>query len=299
MSELVSFSVIIPTYNRAQLVTKTISSLLEQTNTNFEIIVVDDGSTDDTADVIRSINDDRLKYFSKQNGERGAARNFGVSKASRTYINYFDSDDLAYPHHLQTAAELISRNNFPEMVHLGYEYRTDEGKLLGSVNRFDGNVTEYAIKKKMVAVMSMFIRKDIAEQFPFSENREFVLGEDALHLCQLAARYPLYYDNTITSTVIQHNNRTMTSSDETHFLYCKEQLLQELKKDGVFMNKHARYLPEIGNEYNYLLWKKCIDSGNNKKAWQYFKSYVKTGYKNIFSKRTLVFFKGYIFNLFK
>lgn len=298
MSELILFSVIIPTYNRADMVSKTIASLLEQLYSNFELIVVDDGSTDNTRDIIGSINDSRVKYFSKENAERGAARNFGVSKSSGSYINYFDSDDLAYPNHLQTAVEVITGNNFPEMIHFGYDYRTEEGKLLRKVNQFDGNVIKYVVQKKMISMMSMFIRKDIAEQFPFSENRDFIMGEDVLHLCRLVARFNFIYDNTITSSVVQHPNRSMTKSNETKILYCRDHLIAELKKDEVFMSAYGKYIPQINNEYNYLLWNNHLDNHGNKKAWRYFKLYTKANTQNIFSKRILVFFKKYIYNLF-
>jgi len=298
MSELILFSVIIPTYNRAHLVTKTINSLLQQSFTNFEVIVVDDGSTDDTRAAVQAISDPRIKYYHKENAERGAARNFGVTRASGNYINYFDSDDLAYPNHLQAAADVISRNDFPELIHLGYDYRTEDGKLLGKVNNFDGNVSKYVVQKKMIATMSMFIRKDIAEQFPYSEDRNFVLGEDALHLCQLVARYTFYFDNCITSTVVHHTSRSMNNSAEPGFLFCQAHLIEELRKDETFMKAYGKYLPQINNEYNYQLWKTCLENRDNKKAWQYFKLYIRSDYGNIFSRRSFVFFKNYISNLF-
>ncbi len=102
------FSVVIPTYNRASFVGKTIQSLLAQTYSHFEIIVVDDGSTDDTEAVVRGIRSDKLTYHKKKNGERAAARNTGARLAKGDYVNFFDSDDLAYPVHLHTALDLIA-----------------------------------------------------------------------------------------------------------------------------------------------------------------------------------------------
>ena len=82
------FSIIIPTYNRASLITKTIESVLLQDEA-FEIVVVDDGSTDDTKEVVNSLLDSRVKYFYKENGERGAARNFGAQKSKRAIYYLF------------------------------------------------------------------------------------------------------------------------------------------------------------------------------------------------------------------
>ncbi len=297
MSELILFSVIIPTYNRADLVSKTIASLLEQTYKNFELIVVDDGSTDNTKEVIAAITDPRVKYFVKENAERGAARNFGFSKAMGNYINYFDSDDLAYPKHLQTAADLVSREKFPEIFHLGYDYKTEAGKVLHQFNRFNGNVVNYALKKKMISPISFFIRKDIAAQFPFSEDRQLIMGEDMLHLLHLVARFRLVYDNTITSSLIQHPQRSMSTSDATVILYCREQITAALKKDDVFMKVYGKYLAYVSDEYYYLACLDYLQHHDNKNARKYFMSYISSNAINIFSKRTLVFLKKYFYNL--
>ena len=297
MNGSILFSIIIPTYNRADIIQNTIKSLLTQSYKNFEIIIVDDGSTDNTAEVIRSITDSRIKYFAKENAERGAARNFGVTKASGTYINYFDSDDLAYSHHLQTAFDVLNRDHLPEIMHLGYDYRTSDGKLKKKVNGFDGNIIKYVVQKKMVATMSVFIRKDIAEMFPFDENRDFIMGEDALYLCRLAARYNFFYDNTITSTVIIHENRSMANSNEKKLLFCRNYLVSQLQQDDIFMQIYEKYLPQILNEYDYLLWSNSLENKDNKAAWKYYKKYIKGNSKNIISSRTVFFFKKYVANL--
>lgn len=88
-------SIIIPTYNRADTIRKSIDSILEQTYTNFELIIVDDGSTDNTEEIVHSVNDERLKYV-KHMVNRGAcaARNTGIDVAIGEYIAFQDSDDV-------------------------------------------------------------------------------------------------------------------------------------------------------------------------------------------------------------
>ncbi|MBV7314833.1 glycosyltransferase family A protein [Shewanella sp. NIFS-20-20] len=87
------FSIIIPLYNKKGLISKTIDSVLSQTYTNFEIIVIDDGSTDGSLESISGLNDERLKLFKKENGGVSSARNFGINKAQGQYVAFLDADD--------------------------------------------------------------------------------------------------------------------------------------------------------------------------------------------------------------
>src|SRR5215203_5908009 len=105
------FSVIIPCYNRASMIGKTVKSLQQQAYTSYEIIIVDDGSTDNTEQVVSEIADERTRYHKKQNEERAAARNYGARLAEGYYLNFFDSDDLALSNHLSEAANLILAKN--------------------------------------------------------------------------------------------------------------------------------------------------------------------------------------------
>src|SRR5436190_2046181 len=85
-------SVIIPCYNRAGMIAKTIISLQNQEYQNYELIVVDDGSTDNTEQVVKKLADKRTIYYKKLNEERAAARNYGAKLAKGNYLNFFDSD---------------------------------------------------------------------------------------------------------------------------------------------------------------------------------------------------------------
>lgn len=105
-------SVIIPTYNRANLIAQAIDSVLAQTFTDFEIIVVDDGSTDDTATVVRRYGD-RVRYILTTNGGTGHARNVGMQRAFGRYFIFLDSDDMFYPYALDVETRLLER--FPEV----------------------------------------------------------------------------------------------------------------------------------------------------------------------------------------
>ena len=99
------FSVIIPTFNRATLVLHAVDSVLAQTYGNFELIVVDDGSTDDTVERLRRIVDRRLSIVTISHGGVSTARNAGIAVASGALISFLDSDDLWLPHKLASEVD--------------------------------------------------------------------------------------------------------------------------------------------------------------------------------------------------
>lgn len=106
------FSVVIPTYNRAHAIQKSIESILIQTFRDFEIIVADDASTDNTEEVVCSMQDGRIHYFmNEKNLERCLTRNKGIEAAKGEYICFLDSDDYHLPNHLQVIYDKIQEEN--------------------------------------------------------------------------------------------------------------------------------------------------------------------------------------------
>lgn len=108
------FSVIIPTYNRAHSIVRSIESILEQTFQDFEIIVVDDASTDNTSEVVSIVKNSKLKFVrNDSNKERCLTRNKGISLAKGKYICFLDSDDYHLPNHLELIYQEIQKQKEP------------------------------------------------------------------------------------------------------------------------------------------------------------------------------------------
>lgn len=205
------FSIIIPTYNRAHLIGKTLETVLQQRFTDFEVLVVDDGSKDNTAEVVRGFADSRVQYFRKDNGERGAARNFGARHAKGTYLNFFDSDDLMYANHLEAARRWIETQGNPEIFHLGYDFKTPEGEVTKKVDQLTGDVGKMVRFDNFLSCNGVFVRRDIALLSPFEENRALASAEDWELWVRLLSRYQLTYSNEITSSVVGHDQRSIRS----------------------------------------------------------------------------------------
>jgi len=115
---MISFSIIIPLYNKEKAIASTMSSVLNQTYRHFEIVVVDDGSKDKSSDIVNSFEDERIHYFRKDNGGVSSARNYGIQHASYEWLLFLDADDMLEVNALKTFVELM--NQFPHhLVYLG------------------------------------------------------------------------------------------------------------------------------------------------------------------------------------
>src|SRR5919202_5944333 len=93
--------VVIPAYNAERTILETVASVLQQTFSDFELIVIDDGSRDRTVELLQSIKDERLKVFSYENGGLPVARNRGISRSNGEFITFVDADDLWTPDKLE------------------------------------------------------------------------------------------------------------------------------------------------------------------------------------------------------
>jgi glycosyltransferase involved in cell wall biosynthesis len=125
-------SVIIPTYNRAQLLAEAIDSVLNQTFSDFELIIVDDGSTDHTADVVRSYHDQRIHYCPQGKQERGAARNRGVALSQGEYLTFLDDDDWYMPCKLEVQVQGLRMHPDVGMVISGWDRVKESGEVVRS-----------------------------------------------------------------------------------------------------------------------------------------------------------------------
>jgi glycosyltransferase involved in cell wall biosynthesis len=105
-------SIILPTYNRAGLIGESIQSVIHQTYTNWELIIVDDGSTDNTADIVSDFSDQRISYLIiDHSGRLGLVRNFGIKNSAGDFIAFLDSDDLWHPEKLYQQVNLFKSSN--------------------------------------------------------------------------------------------------------------------------------------------------------------------------------------------
>lgn len=127
------FSIIIPTYNRSKIMVKSISSVFSQDFSDFELIIVDDGSTDDTEEIMKEyLIDSRVSYLKQMNKGVSAARNAGALKANGKYLIFLDSDDWLSEQYLEKCFYLLSTGSFKLLLG-GARYYLPDGSISVSV----------------------------------------------------------------------------------------------------------------------------------------------------------------------
>src|SRR5687767_21376 len=247
------FTLVIPTYNRAPLIGRTLQSALDQTFHSFEIIVVDDGSTDDTQKVVKQFQSDQVVYYKKENGERGASRNFGWSKAKGTYISFLDSDDIIYTNHFQEAYSFLQKNETACCYAQAYETKNAvTNERLGHTYKFsEPTINRHILAGNFLSCFGVFLKRDIFPEMSFEEDRQFAGTEDWLLWLQLAARYPFYHNNVVTGAMLEHEERSVLSFKENSLVYRTEGLKKKLTGDKVFMEAFGRR--QVDKIYAHML----------------------------------------------
>ena len=137
---LAAFSVIIPAYNAEKSIERSISSVLDQSYESFEIIVVNDGSTDNTEEIIKRLNNDKIKIISQKNQGVSVARNVGIKNSNNTYICFLDADDAWLPNHLEVLSNLIEKYKNESFFVTGYKMLFLDGRektINASINEDD------------------------------------------------------------------------------------------------------------------------------------------------------------------
>jgi glycosyltransferase involved in cell wall biosynthesis len=121
-------SVIIPLYNKEKYIYETIHSVICQTFTKFELLIINDGSTDSSLNILESIIDDRIKIFNKKNNGVSSARNYGIKKSIYHYVTFLDADDIIEPEYLSNIVNLI--HNYPNHFCFSTNYKFQKNNTI-------------------------------------------------------------------------------------------------------------------------------------------------------------------------
>lgn len=238
------FSIIIPLYNKANYIAQTLDSVLDQTFNEYEIIVINDGSTDHSLEVVETYKDPRINIFSTKNQGVSAARNFGIKKSQAHYIAFLDADDFWEKEFLNSIYELISANEKEHVFATALKIKTETNAYLaqyknlnialedyGSINYFKSSIGHSILH----CANTVFSNEAIEKIGFFDETLN--TNEDTDYWIRIGLKYPVVFLNKPLAT-------------------------HRFVEDGLTISNKSKYSPIDFNKYIHL-------SKNNSGALRY------------------------------
>ena len=215
------FSVIIPTYNRAAFIGKAVQSVIDQTFQDWELIIVDDASEDDTPSVLSSFHDNRISIIRNPiNIERSASRNRGIGMARGRYVCFLDSDDLFLADHLGNLWKHIEASEDKIALFAASVIKRSSGgeTYIDMLRRPELSPIEQVIRHHIPCI-SVAVPRDILAKEQF--NPSLRINEDVELFARIAARFPVHYlsERTVVWTMHDQNTKGTTTDYMTPQLH--------------------------------------------------------------------------------
>lgn len=203
------FSIVLPTYNRANFVSKAIQSVIDQKYPNWELLIIDDGSTDNTKEVIESFKDERIKYHWQENAERSAARNMGIELSSGNFICFLDSDDYFLPKKLSKLKVVIDNAYNKNIFYIDNLLKEDDGEKIQLNNL--RNPEDYT-KTEWIIASTIFSQQVCSSREVFQKYRfdtRFRIGEDMELWIRIAGEFPFVQIDSYQTVIVEHADRSI------------------------------------------------------------------------------------------
>lgn len=298
---MLNFSVVIPLYNKEEDILTTINSVLNQSYSNFEVVVIDDGSTDASAEIIKELKDDRIKLYQKINEGVSSARNLGVDKSTYKNIAFLDGDDFWYPNHLENLQQIITKHPDYLWYASAYEKKRNgqlttkmDSPILENGDHWYGEVDEffkYCFKDSLVNSSSVCFKKNFFLDLN-GFNTNISHGEDTDLWIRAALSSKLIFSNKITSCHnLISNNRSADIPINNRLSIDLDSFILEEKKNGFLkifldLNRYSQIIknnlsgknPQLSSDYL-----KKIDLNNLNRKQRFLINQNKNSLKMFFS----------------
>lgn len=261
-----TISIIIPTFNRSDFITIALDSVLKQTCNDYEIVVIDDGSSDDTREVLKPYQDN-IRYFYQDNKGIPTTRNRGIREATGDYIAFLDSDDYWLPEKLERQMECFSKNPRYGMIATRCSSISPDGKLRAK-NRpgKSGWVLIDLFKANFIRTSSAMIKKGCLETVGLFDESLPECEEYDLWL-RIANQYPIGFINDPLTVYTDNPKGVSTDS-----LAGRLQRLKVLEKDYLkACIPSSVYRRRLANNYHYV-GRHFLSRGKQKEGRQYLKN---------------------------
>lgn len=244
-----TLSIVIPLYNKEKDIGATLKSLSAQSFRDFEIVVIDDGSTDGSLDIVKNFDDSRLRIFSKLNEGVAPTRNFGVENALSDFVVFLDADDYWYPFHLENMYQLIQK--FPEGKWYATAYEKQFNKrlvqpiqspIMKSGDTWQGwveNFFENSLVDCLAWTSAVCFRKSFfLELNGFDCAITMGAGEDTDLWMRAALAHPLVFSNKISARHNLHGSNRISNTPTLTRKFLNLDRYEEAAKNDPFLKKY-------------------------------------------------------------
>ncbi|WP_299334724.1 glycosyltransferase family 2 protein [uncultured Psychroserpens sp.] len=275
-------SIIIPNYNRARLIGETLDSIINQTFTNWECLVVDDGSTDDSKTVVEnySAKDERIKFYNRPKDlpkGANACRNYGLIKSQGQYVNWIDSDDIFHPSKLEKQLQKLIQNKSLYTICKSYVFEDNITNLIGlKSDRIDSEdpFNDFISKRIIIPIQGPIFQKQflIDNQFRFDETLQ--AGQEWEFFARILHKYPNYDVVDEPLDYIRSHSENISNSSENNKYWHYYQARKKLEaKLGAQLSPESK---DILNRFYLFIFKYFIRDKKRYNAWKvWFESLIK------------------------
>ena len=250
-------SVIIPTYNRAHTLLSSVASVLNQTLQDFELLIVDDGSTDDTAQSVAGLADNRIRYLRKENGGAASARNFGIAHAAGDYIAFQDSDDLWRPDKLEMQLRAMRRTD-ADVVFCRLErhnYAADRGATrVIPAEKAGFKTLERLVRVSIVSTQTIFAKRRVLLETPFDATLRKL--EDYEWAIRAGEKHTFYLmDEPLVDVFLQSDSITRQGTDLQYMAEIFKRNEEMLKRHPAAYGYMLNYAGNYRRECHQTSWR--------------------------------------------
>ncbi len=246
---MIKYSIIVPVYNVEKYLERCINSLINQTYSNIEIILVNDGSSDNSENILKTYSNkyDNIKYINKKNGGQASARNLGLTKVSGDYISFIDSDDYVEENMFEEINKILEEDKKDIIVFDMYQINKQNKIILkGFNNKSTDNNKNYIISP--AGPCNKIYSKQIASKIKFLENHIY---EDLAVIPSLACyTNNIYYLDKPLYNYVIYGESTMRQNKYNEKLLDIFKVVEHMENEFIKNKKYNEYSEEI--EYIYI-----------------------------------------------
>ncbi len=285
-------SVIIPAYNKSYFTVLSIKSVMNQAYDNIEIIVVNDGSTDDTISAISKLKDNRIKLFNIENQGACAARNYGIKKSKGKYLSFLDCDDTFEKNKIIEAVNFLEKNDDYKFIYTNVKFINEEDLIVGKTPKFPNHPGSGYIAQKLILCdynitnSTVVINRECIDKVGYFDIKIFIPA-DREFLIRLASEFKGYFIDSFNTNYRIFDETIYKKVDKAYeeFLY----MINKYKNTKVIPN--SRY-------YNKCISNICYNFAKiyafNKSIHLFRKMIFKSIMYNVISKKIVYKFFGLI-----